>query len=88
MRETPTSEYIHLFKAISKTIESLQERLIFYTVSKRTADYENIDYLQKLQLFLIEAQQKAEDIFLDRTEQASPPMLDAPCVLASIKQQK
>lgn len=68
MQEKLSPEYILLFRAISKTIESLQERLIFYTVSKRTADYENIDYLQKLQLFLIEAQQKAEDIFLGRTE--------------------
>lgn len=68
MQETPTPECIHLLRAFSKTIESLQERLILYTVSKRPADYENIDYLQKLQLFLIEAQQKAEDIFLDRTE--------------------
>lgn len=68
MQETPTPEYILLFKAITKAIESLQERLLFYAISKNIADDESIAYLQQLQLFLIEAQQKAEDIFLDRTE--------------------
>lgn len=68
MQDTPTPEYIHLFKAVSKTIESLQEHLAFYAVSKNNADDEKIAYLQELQLFLIKAQQDAEDIFLDHTE--------------------
>ena len=60
-----TPEYIFLFQATTKTIESLQERLSLYAALETDGI---IAYLQKLQLFLIEAQQKAEDIFLDRTE--------------------
>ncbi len=68
VQEKLSPEYILLFKAISKTIESLQERLIFRAITNNHAEDENIAYLQKLQLFLIKAQQDAEDIFLDRTE--------------------
>ena len=68
MHETPTPEYLHLFNAITKTIESLQGRLIAHSSFKTAVDDENIAYLQKLQLFLIKAQQGAEDIFLDRTD--------------------
>ena len=68
MSESPTPEYILLFRAITKAIESLQERLFSYASFENTTDDGTIAYLQKLQLFLIEAQQKAEDIYLDRTE--------------------
>ena len=68
MQKNPTPEYILLFQAISKAIESLQERLIFQAIFKSTTDDGTVAYLQKLQLFLIGAQQKAEEIFLNRTE--------------------
>ena len=68
MQEKLTPEYTLLFRAITKAVESLQERLFSYAVRENAADEGTIAYLQKLQLFLIEAQQKAEDIFLDRTE--------------------
>ena len=68
MQENLTPEYILLFQATTKAIESLQERLFFCVFRENTVDDGTIAYLQNLQLFLIEAQQKAENIFLDRTE--------------------
>ena len=85
MQEKPAPEYIHLFNAITKTIESLQELLVIQVIAKsaveeagcvpdqtlkfllRTFD-EHIAALQVLQVYLMVSQQKAEDIFLDRTE--------------------
>lgn len=85
MQKKPTPEYIHLFQAITKTLESLQELLIMQVIAKsaieeagnlpdqtlkfvlRTYD-EHIAALQILQVFLMAAQQKAEDIFLERSE--------------------
>lgn len=68
MQENLTAEYLHLFNAITKAIESLQGRLIARSSFKTAVEDENIAFLQNLQLFLIKAQQDAEDIFLDRTE--------------------
>ena len=85
MQEKPTPEYIHLFKAITKTLESLQDLLIMQVIAKsaikesrtipdqtlkfvlRTYD-EHIAALQVLQVFLMTAQQKAEELFLDCSE--------------------
>lgn len=85
MQENPAPEYIHLFNAITKTIESLQELLIMQVIVKSAIEEagnltdqtlkfvlrafdEHIAALQVLQVFLMAAQQKAEEIFLDRTE--------------------
>jgi hypothetical protein len=84
MQDKPAPEYIHLFNAITKTIESLQELLIIQLIAKDAVEGENIPVqtlnflhrtfdehiaaLQVLQVFLMAAQQKAEDIFLDRSE--------------------
>lgn len=85
MQEKPKPEYMHLFNAITKTIESLQELLIMQVIARKTVEEaentsnqtlkfmlstfdEHIAALQVLQVFLMVAQQDAEDIFLDRTE--------------------
>ena len=68
MQENLTPEYLHLFNVTTKAIESLQGRLIAHSSFKTTIEDENIAFLQNLQLFLIKAQQDAEDIFLDRTD--------------------
>ena len=84
VQDKPTPEYLHLFRAITKTIESLQELLIIQIIAKDAVDDESVSdqtltflhrtfdehiaALQVLQVFLMASQQKAEDIFLDRTE--------------------